>query len=280
MKELDSASGPVKECADSARKISTRTESEPSRRLMFGPWDLALVAVVSIMVTVMAYVRSPEWKAFVLLLPIPFTMAVMAVGKPVDATNAVGLVFLYVYMWSVRVLCYTLRLPILLAIAIAACLYCGASALSLPLIPTTDRSFWISTAAVFAFAMAVAYGQSARIEQGHKSPLPLWVKVPIIVGVVCVLVLVKHRLQGFITTFPMVALVGAYEARKSLHTMIYHIPFIIIMVLSLMAVSKVAHESVGLGASLLLGWIVLMAEAIFLFQRTRRQSEERRGPTP
>jgi hypothetical protein len=247
---------------------------------MFGPWDLALIAVVSIMVTVIAYVRSPEWKAFVLLLPIPFTMAVMAVGKPVDATNVVGLVFLYVYMWSVRVLCYTLRLPILLAIMIAASLYCGASGVSLPLIPTTDRSFWISAVVVLAFAAAVAYGQSARIEQGHRSPLPLWLKVPIIVGVVCLLVLIKHWLQGFITTFPMVALVGAYEARKSLHTMTYHIPFIIVMILSLMAVSKVTHETVGLGPSLLLGWVALAAEAVFLFQRTRRQLGEHRSPMP
>jgi hypothetical protein len=230
------------------------------------------------MVTVIAYVRSPEWKAFVLLLPIPFTIAVMAVGKPVDASNVVGLVFLYVYMWSVRVLCYTLRLPILLAIAIAACLYCGASALSLPLIPATDRSFWVSVAVVFAFAVTVAYGQSARIEQGHRSPLPLWLKVPIVVAVVCVLVLIKHRLQGFITTFPMVALVGAYEARKSLHTMTYHIPFIIIMVLSLAAVSKVTHETVGLGASLLLGWVVLVAEAAILFRRTQRHLQNGRSP--
>jgi len=205
---------------------------------------------------------------------------VMAVGKPVDATNVVGLVFLYVYMWSVRVLCYTLRLPILLAITIAACLYCGASGVSLPLIPTTDRSFWISAVVVLAFAAAVTYGQSARIEQGHRSPLPLWLKVPIIVGVVCLLVLIKHRLQGFITTFPMVALVGAYEARKSLHTMTHHIPFIMIMILSLMTISKLTQEAVGLGPSLLLGWVALVAEAVFLFQRTRRQPEDHRSPMP
>lgn len=230
------------------------------------------------MVTVIAYVRSPEWKAFVLSLPIPFTVAVMAVGKPVDASNVLGLVFLYLYMWSVRVLCYKLRFPILLAIMIAACLYCGVSALALPLVPTTDRSFWVSAAGVFVLAAAAAYGQSSRIEQGHRSPLPLWVKLPIIVAVVCFLVLAKHWLQGFITTFPMVALVGVYEARKSLHTMTYHIPFIVIMILSLMTVSKLTHEAVGLGLSLCFGWAVLVAEAVFLFQRTRSQLAAR--PTP
>ena len=76
----------------------------------------------------------------------------------------------------------------------------------------------------------------------------------------------------------MVALVGAYEARKSLHTMTYHIPFIIIMVLSLMAVSKLTQETVGLGSSLVLGWVVLVAEAAILFRRTRRHLQGGRSP--
>jgi len=54
----------------------------------------------------------------------------------------------------------------------AACLYCGASPLSLPLIPTMDRSFWISAAAVFVLAAAVAYGQSARQATPRISQAP------------------------------------------------------------------------------------------------------------
>jgi hypothetical protein len=247
---------------------------------MFGPWDLALVGVVSIMVTVIAYVRSPEWKAFVLLLPIPFTVAVMAVGKPVDATNVLGLVFLYIYARSVRILHYDLRIPIVLAILIAACLYCAASALALPLVPRLDRAFWIAAAGALAFAVAVALGQSRRSEPDYRSSLPLWIKVPAVVTVVCFLVVIKHQLQGFITTFPMVALVGAYEARKSLYALTHQIPFILIMILSLMTVSKLTYENVGLGPSLVLGWIVLVVEAAVMLRWTRSRLDDRRSPKP
>lgn len=239
---------------------------------MFGAWDLALICTVSIMVIAIAYVHSPEWKAFILSLPVPFTVAAMAVNKPVDATNVLGLVFLYIFMWSVRVLCYTFRCPIVIAIVFAVSLYCVAGTLVRPFIPKTDSAFWIAAAGVLLFALGAMYVQSARHEQGHRSTLPVYIKVPAIIMVVCFLVLIKQWLQGFITTFPMVALLGSYEARKSLHTMTHRIPAIIIMVLTLMTMSRLAYGVVGLGGSLLLGWIPLALEAVVLFQWTRRQS--------
>jgi len=239
---------------------------------MFGAWDLALIGAVSIMVVAIAYVHSPEWKAFILSLPVPFTVAAMAVNKPVDAANVLGLVFLYIFMWSVRVLCYTFRCPIVISIALAACLYCVSGTLLLPLIPETDSAFWIASAGVLLFALGTMYAQSARHEQGHRSALPVYIKVPAVIMIVCFLVLIKQWLQGFITTFPMVALLGSYEARKSLHTMTHRIPAIIIMVLTLMTTSRLAYGVVGLGGSLLLGWIPVALETVILFQWTRKQS--------
>ena len=37
-------------------------------------WDIALIVVVSIMGTTVAYVRHPERKAFVLMLPTPLAL--------------------------------------------------------------------------------------------------------------------------------------------------------------------------------------------------------------
>jgi len=50
--------------------------------MSFGVWDALLIAVVSIMGTAIAYLRHPKHKAFVLMLPVPFTLAMLALAPP------------------------------------------------------------------------------------------------------------------------------------------------------------------------------------------------------
>src|SRR5574340_788453 len=92
----------------------------------FTVWDAALVAAVSVQATVMSYLYAPRWKAFVFMLPIPFTFASLAVGRPIDASNPAGLVLLLAFVLGVRLLHVNQRLPILVAIALAALGYCLA----------------------------------------------------------------------------------------------------------------------------------------------------------
>ena len=61
---------------------------------LFGIWDIGLVLTVASFATVLAYLHDPKWKAFMISLPGPFTMAFLSLGRPVDATNAVGLLVL------------------------------------------------------------------------------------------------------------------------------------------------------------------------------------------
>ena len=49
--------------------------------------DIALIAAVTTMGVAVAYFHNPEHKATVLMLPVPFTLATLAVGRPIDATN-------------------------------------------------------------------------------------------------------------------------------------------------------------------------------------------------
>ena len=72
--------------------------------MTIGVWDLVLVVVVSIQATILAYLHHPLWKGFMLLLPMPFTVAFLALGRPVDATNILGLVTLLIYTHGVRLL--------------------------------------------------------------------------------------------------------------------------------------------------------------------------------
>ncbi len=221
---------------------------------MFGFWDIVLIAAVSLQATCMAYLSRPQWKAVVFSLPIPFSLSVMALGRPVDASNVAALFLLYVFTAATRVLYYDWRVPIVAAIVISAAMYSAIGALLAPWISSGRTAFLVMAAAAFLFALVLLSRTVPRDEAAHRSPLPLYVKLPLIVAVVIGLVLAKSFLQGFMTAFPMVGVIGAYEARKSLYTVSDQIPTIILIILPLMMVSHFTHDSLGLGGSLLLGW--------------------------
>lgn len=58
-------------------------------------WDWLLIVCVSVMGTAVAYLRNPEHKSLVLMFPLPFTLAILSVGKPVDATNVLAMPALF-----------------------------------------------------------------------------------------------------------------------------------------------------------------------------------------
>jgi len=204
----------------------------------------------------MAYVFDPRWKAFVLLIPIPFTIAVLAVGRPLGVANIWGLVLLYVFTHGVRVLHDVLRMPIIPAIVTSALGYCVLGAAMVSILPTSAWFFWISTLLVLCMLCAGWFAFSWPAESGARTELPPWIKLPAIAMVVVALVLTKNVLQGFVTVFPMVGVIGAYEGRKCLGTICRAIPAAILGLLALIVVVRLAQDRLGLMTSLALGWMV------------------------
>jgi hypothetical protein len=98
-----------------------------------------------------------------------------------------------------------------------------------------------------------------KTEPGHRSLLPVWLKLPVIVIVVVMLMLIKNSLHGFTTVFPMVGVIGAYESRHSLWTLGRQIPVLIMTLIPLMVASHLLCARLGLAASLGIGWIVFLA---------------------
>ena len=94
----------------------------------FSPWDLALLAVVTAMGTLLAYLPDPRWKALLMSLPFPFTLANLSLGEKVGPSHALGLFLLVLFAHLVRWLHRGLRLPIVAAIAISAGVYLGSAA--------------------------------------------------------------------------------------------------------------------------------------------------------
>ncbi len=244
--------------------------------IRFGPFDLLLVIVVSLQATVLAYVPQPRWKAFIFSLPIPFTFSTLALGRPVGASNVVGLSVLFLYAQGVRLLHRRLHVPIVAAIALSALGYCAVGAALAPVIPGTDLAFWLAVGLTVALGLVLTLALPPRDEPAYRSPLAVWIKLPIIAGIILFLVIAKNALQGFMTVFPMVGVIAAYEGRHSLWTLGRQVPLMMMALPALMAVSRLAQPHVGLAPSLALGWVAFFA----LFLPLTRAAAPRARPAP
>lgn len=227
--------------------------------LLYHRWDVLLVVAVSAQATAIAYAYQPRHKALLLTLPIPFTLATLAIGRPVDATNVLGLPLLFGFTWGVWFLHTRRAWPIVPAIATAALAYVLAGALAASWLPEDGLVFWGAAAACAGLATGLLRRLPQRQEPGHRSPLPVAVKVPLIAVVVVGLILIKSRLRGFVTVFPMVGVIAVYEARNCLWTMVRQIPVLMLALLALMAVLRLGREAMGVPLSLAAGWVVFLS---------------------
>jgi hypothetical protein len=226
--------------------------------ISLGFWDIALLALVSSQATLLAYLSHPKWKAIILTLPIPFTLAALAVGLPVSTIHVVALNLLLAFTHGVRWLHSRAGWPIILSIAVAAVGYCAAGALLRPIIPQSELSFWLACAGTLLVAAAAHKLFPREDEPDHRSPMAPWLKLPLVAAMILGLILLKRLLQGFMTLFPMVGVFAAYEARFSLRAVCRAIPDFMFAMVPLMAVVRLAQPRWGLGAALAAGWVVFI----------------------
>lgn len=223
-------------------------------------WDVTLVVAVTAHATLLAYFYRPRWKALLLNLPVPFTFAMLSVGRRVDATNVWGLVLLLGYTYGVWLLHRKCRLNIVTSIALSALGYCAVGVLLAGFMEGAgDAIFWSSLAIVMSLAAILLWKMPYRREWGHRTPLPVWAKAPLVAAVIVFLVSIKRFLGGFMTVFPMVGVVAAYEARRSLWTNCRQIPIVILTMTPMMAVCRFAEPSIGRIPALAAGWAVMLA---------------------
>jgi hypothetical protein len=223
-----------------------------------GTWDLILLAVVSTQATLLAYLPHPKWKALIITLPIPFTLASLAVGAPVNTTHVVALNLLLAYTHGVRLLHGRARVPIIPAIFISAAGYCLAGALLRPILPQSSAAFWAACVLTLMIAVASHALYPRHEEPDHRSHLPFWIKFPLVAGVILALILMKRILQGFMTMFPMVGVVASYEARYSLGSVCVALPDFMFAMVPMMAVVRLMQPQMGLAAALGAGWVVFI----------------------
>lgn len=237
---------------------------------MFSFWDFILLFAVTNLVIITAYVENPQRKAFILLIPIPFSIAVLSLGQPLDATNVTALLVLNLYYHIVRVLHYRLGAGIIPSIAVGAVTYSLLGALLAAVIPETPGVFWISCAAVFGLSLILYRIIPVKQEPGNRTKMPLYAKIPLTVAMVIAVILLKKYLQGFMTFFPMVGVFATYETRKSLWTNCKKIPVLSMIMVPMLITIRIFQSLFSLPAAILFGWITLLALLIPYFHRMQK----------
>jgi len=169
----------------------------------------------------------------------------------------------------VRLLHSRAGLPIIPAIVISAAGYCVAGIILKPLLPRSAPAFWVACGLTLGIAVLAHAFYSSPEEAGQRSHLPVWIKFPLVVGVIFLLIMIKGLLQGFMTMFPMMGVMASYECRTSLGMVCRAIPDFIFAMVPMLAVVRLAQPGLGLGPALMLGWLVFLPMLIPLFRDFR-----------
>jgi len=236
----------------------------------FGPYDYALIVFVTLQATAVAYLHQPRLKALVFMLPIPFTFTALAVSEPIDVSNIAGLFLLLVYMFLVLTLHTRLRLAIVPAILISALTYGFVGILVRPFIPQGTLYIVGSLAIAVIVALLILRQMPPREEPGQRTNLPIYIKIPILAAIIVALLAIKSLLGGFLTLFPIMGMISAYEARNSLYTLARHAPIFILLFVPTIATVIIAQNHIPLPAALLTGWatyLTLMLPFAFFTRR-------------
>lgn len=235
-------------------------------------WDLALVLVVALQATAIAYLPSPRVKAFLFTVPVPFTIVTLSLGRPMGAMNVLALLVVLLYTQCMRLLHQRAGLHIVPAIGLSLIGYCAIGWVGARVVPSTPVAFWASAAFTFTLGLVLYFTMPARPEAAHRTLLPVWQKLPVVCAVVLMLVLVKEALQGFATLFPLLGVVGAYESRHSLWTLCRQVPVFMVSIVPLMVVTYLAQGRLGLPLALAAGWAMFLPLLILYSRRHWRSN--------
>jgi len=229
---------------------------------LFGPAEWTMVAAISAQATGVAYLRQPRVKAAVCSLPIPFTTASLSLGAPVSVHNVMALTLLYLFAVTVRWLHTRWRVPITLAIVASAVEYVAIGAFLNHMVPDSEGLFWMTAIATITVGFWLLARMPHRHETAYRSPLPAYLKIPILSGVIALMVLLKGLLGGFMTLFPIMSSVGSYEARFSLWTLVRQFPMMLITITPMLMACRACQPYLPFGWTLVVGWLAFAAAFI------------------
>lgn len=228
--------------------------------MLLSGYDLLLLVAVTALGTVSAYIRDPQVKAGMATIPIPFACAWLAVGAPVDTSNALAQFLVVAYAHAVRGLHDHLKVPIVPAIGLSVMAYSVTGAVLFAWVPHSDTLFWGLNFLAVLVGFALFFGQNYQAGTPYRTPLPVPYKAGAIAGVLVFLITIKKALGGFATLFPMMGSITSYESRYSLKDQCRQLSIFLAAGPALLAPMR--YTQVVLGWSK--GWVLLTGVCCYM----------------
>jgi hypothetical protein len=221
--------------------------------LSFSSWDPWLILSVTTMGVAIAVIPQPSAKAAILTLPIPFSIAFLAVAAPVGVEHVAALGLLFAFVVSVWLFHERYRLAIVPSIITAATLYVVTGGWLRTLL--SEALFWPLCAAIFVGSCVFLMAFPPRTGALQAAPASLGQKVLALLFISTSMVLLKGWLGGFMTLFPMVGVLAAYENRRNLWWNVRAVPIAAVSILVLLLGIRALSPVVGVEQAVALGWL-------------------------
>lgn len=219
---------------------------------------VAPAAVLTGFVTIMAYIRSPQTKALVYSLPVPFSCAYLATRLPIQATHIWGLALVVGYNWLVYALRARARWPLILVIILGAAWYFVNAMMLRPL---AGRSLLPVSLVVCLIWLVTLLFYRPQEQPEHRSFAAWYVKAPLIFVIAIGIYNATGLLAGGVGMFPYAGIFASYEMRHSLRTLAgqftLHVPGLLLCLLTIAA----TESHLPAPAPLLLGWVPVVTWA-------------------
>jgi hypothetical protein len=233
----------------------------------FGLADLALIGSVTFLAVGTAYLPSPRAKSICFSIPLPFSFSILSTGQAVDATNVIGFLATWSFVWIAWALYKKRAWHILAAELVALLFFCTVSTVVPFYIPrrgpVESLSFWVSWCVMLPISLTMMAWLPPRQESHHKSPLPVPLKTLLIFIIVFSVVLAKSHIRGFMTAFPYVTCFAVYEGRHSLYTLARRMPSFILSLLPVLLLCRYLPAHIGFFGALAVSWACFIP--LFLF---------------
>jgi hypothetical protein len=232
-------------------------------------------AVLTVFVSVIAYIHSPRMKTLVFSFPVPFTCAYLSTGMKINATHIAGLVWVTLYHWIVYLIYKRLGRSLWIGIITGAVFYLAAAAAIAKVPRITVFPVPVMMAAVLVLWSLASWLYHPIHEPGHRSRAPWYVKVPIVFPIAIGLFSLKKVLLGAVTTFPYAGVFTSYEMRHSPRTLAgqYTINNISFMLMFL-TIWKLDEAEAPKPVPLLAGWVVVLTALLTIYKLGIGQPKE------
>lgn len=241
------------------------------------------ILACSVVATVLAIssIRSPRLRAIIYCLPIPMSIVILGTDSKVNTSHPFSLLLVLVFTFSVWLLYKKLGLPIILSIALGACLYVllglgNSYIIKIPFMPMYifEVFLWL----LWVIVQPLRFSGGDR--KTHDKPLAAidYAQRGAIVFVCTyILIGIKGLIFGAIATFPFNGIFTSYIMKDQLTLFANELGRNFLGLFNFFLTVYLFQDKIGLGHAVAIGWVVCAVTIFFISRYVPRRHPQKAG---